>query len=206
MQILSKGKETQNRNINAIRASSRASSSHSDLSCVSSFNFNPHKEMRISFDCSALWVRDRDALIQTFEIHPEYLRGGHPAAIDYRHWQIPLGRRFRSLKLWFVLRSFGLQGLRAELRSHAKAAATLAGLIKDDDRLDLIYPTHLGLVSFAMKAGDDATHALEQHINSAGYFVSHSSLKGRFFLRISIAHISEESDVFRLWNVIKCLL
>jgi aromatic-L-amino-acid/L-tryptophan decarboxylase len=177
------------------------------LDRVDSFNFNPHKAMRVGFDCSALWVRDRLALIRAFETDPAYLRtAGADKVINYRNWQIPLGRRFRSLKLWFVLRSFGLQKLRAELRVHCACAQSLAARIKSDQRLELIFPVYLGLVCLAHVDGSDASRALLAGLNAAGYFVSHSVVCDKFFVRVSIAHWTGEADVDAFWVTLTAVL
>ncbi|MCU0834871.1 MAG: pyridoxal-dependent decarboxylase [Chromatiaceae bacterium] len=90
---------------------------------LDSFVFNPHKWMLTNFDCSAFFVKDPGTLIRTFEIHPEYLKTGHDAQVrNYRDWGIQLGRRFRALKLWFVIRSYGVEGLRAMVREHLRLA------------------------------------------------------------------------------------
>ncbi len=159
------------------------------------------------FDCSALWVRDRDALLTTFETNPEYLRtivGSD--IIDYRNWQIPLGRRFRSLKVWFVLRSYGLERLRSELRDQVAYAKALEALVRADSRLAMMYEVHLGLLSFRVEAGPDATRALLVGLNNAGYFVTHSVFAGKYFVRISITFFNCDSDVQDLWSVIQHLL
>jgi aromatic-L-amino-acid decarboxylase len=173
------------------------------LDRVDSFNFNAHKALRVAFDCSALWVRQRSALIATFETNPEYLRTSVASdVIDYRNWQIPLGRRFRSLKLWFTLRSFGLQRLRQDLRAHVDVAQQLAAMITDDDRFELVYPVYLGLVCLRCRDGEAASRALLARINGAGYFASHSAVAGHFFVRLSISAMDSSDDADRLWAVI----
>ena len=118
--------------------------------------FNPHKWMLTNFDCSAYFVRDPAALVRTFEIHPEYLKTGVDAKVkNYRDWGIQLGRRFRALKLWFVVRSYGVEGLQAMVREHIR----LAGLVKDwveaDARFELLAPVDLALVCFRLNDGRD---------------------------------------------------
>jgi aromatic-L-amino-acid decarboxylase len=114
---------------------------------VDSFVFNPHKWMGVNFDCSAYFVRDRGALIRTFEIHPEYLKTGRDAVVhNYRDWGIALGRRFRALKLWFVLRGYGAEGLRDMLRGHIAWAKELAGLVDAHPDFELVAPVEFGLV------------------------------------------------------------
>jgi aromatic-L-amino-acid/L-tryptophan decarboxylase len=93
---------------------------------VDSFVFNPHKWMLTNFDCSAYFVKDREALIKTFAINPEYLKTKTSGMVnDYRDWGIQLGRRFRAMKLWFVIRSYGVEGLQERVRSHIAIAKLL---------------------------------------------------------------------------------
>ena len=103
-----------------------------------SYCFDPHKWLLTGFDCDAFWVADRAELIQALTVLPEYLRNAATesgAVIDYRDWQVPLGRRFRALKLWFVLRWYGAEGLRAHIRAGVALAAEFAGWVRADDRL-----------------------------------------------------------------------
>ena len=112
-----------------------------------SFNFNPHKWLLVNFDCSALFVKDRNMLINAFTIDPEYLKNhatDSGMVTDYRNWQIPLGRTFRSLKVWFVLRSYGKKGLQEYIRTHCKLAKQFEKGLLDDGRFDIVAPVHLG--------------------------------------------------------------
>jgi aromatic-L-amino-acid decarboxylase len=114
-----------------------------------SFNFNPHKWLLTNFDLSALWVADRKSLVSALSITPEYLRNSASnsgAVIDYRDWQVPLGRRFRALKLWFVIRHYGVEGLRAHIREHIRLAEWFEAQVRADDRLELAAPRTLSLV------------------------------------------------------------
>ena len=129
------------------------------LEAADSYNFNPHKWMFTNFDCSCFWVADRKALIQTLSIHPEYLRNQATesgAVIDYRDWHIQLGRRFRSLKLWFVIRHYGVEGLQHHVREHIRLAQQFADWVRKDVRFELAAPAPLNLVCFRHKAGDAA--------------------------------------------------
>lgn len=140
------------------------------LDRVDSFNFNPHKWLLTTFDCSAFWTADRKSLIEALSITPEYLRNTASdagAVIDYRDWQVPLGRRFRALKLWFVMRHYGLVAMRDHIRSHVAWTADLAREISSDDRFDLAAHS-LALVCFRLRAGDDATRALLEKLNGSG--------------------------------------
>ena len=131
--------------------------------------FNPHKWLLTNFDCSAFFVADRAPLLEALSILPEYLRNqatASGAVIDYRDWQIPLGRRFRALKLWFVLRMYGLQGLRAHVRRHVALGAALADRIEQHPAFELVAPFPLALVCFRHTAGDERTQAVIDHINA----------------------------------------
>lgn len=178
-----------------------------------SFNFNPHKWMLVNFDCSAFWTRDRSSLIGALSIMPEYLRNraSERGAIDYRDWQIPLGRRFRALKLWFVMRHYGLEGLRAHIRSHVRLAEVFESWVREDDRFVMDVERRLSLVCFRLRAGDDATHALLERINQSGRaFLIHSSIpvgpsgEPRIVLRMAIgAPGAAESHIREAWEVIR---
>jgi len=155
-----------------------------------SFNFNPHKWMFTNFDCSCFWVADRKALIQTLSILPEYLRNQATesgAVIDYRDWHIQLGRRFRSLKLWFVIRHYGVEGLQHHIREHVRLAQQFVEWIRKDDRFELAAPAPLNLVCFRHKAGDAANQGIMDRLNRSGdLFLTHTKLNGKLTLRMSI--------------------
>jgi aromatic-L-amino-acid decarboxylase len=166
-----------------------AGAEHADSWC-----FNPHKWMPVNFDCDVLWVADRAGLVRALSVLPEYLRNAATESgkvIDYRDWQIPLGRRFRALKLWFVLRSFGLEGLRALVRDHVAMARELASRVRASEALELVVEPTLNLVSIAHRAGDDATQRLIDAVNRDGrFFVSHCRFHGRLVLRVSIGALA----------------
>ncbi len=120
-----------------------------------SFSFNPHKWMLTSFDCSCFWVRDRAALTGALSITPEYLRNAASQSgrvIDYRDWQIPLGRRFRALKLWMVIRHYGVEGLRAHIREHVRIARIFEELVRSDGRFEIAAERTVSLVCFRLRA------------------------------------------------------
>ena len=164
---------------------------HQDgLELADSYTFNPHKWMFVTFDFSVFYVADRRPLIETLSILPPYLRNEAStsgAVIDYRDWHVPLGRRFRALKLWFTLRTYGAEGIRAIIREHIAAAQTLDAWLSADDRFEVVAPTPFGLVSFVHRDGNEATRKLANAINEAGPFVTPSELPdGRLFIRVSI--------------------
>ncbi|WP_420639029.1 pyridoxal phosphate-dependent decarboxylase family protein [Candidatus Poriferisocius sp.] len=173
-----------------------------------SYTFNPHKWLATNLDCSVLWVADRTPLNRAMGIEPPYLhndasRSGH--VIDYRNWDISLGRPFRALKLWFVLRAFGAEGLRGLIRRHTQWATELSERIDRHPRLHRIAPTPFALVSFAHTAGSAATLALAQAVNSSGRFlVTVSEIDGRPYLRVAIgATWTTRHDLDRLWACIQ---
>jgi aromatic-L-amino-acid decarboxylase len=173
--------------------------------------FNPHKWMLTNFDCSAYFVRDPGALIRTFEIHPEYLKTGVDAKVkNYRDWGIQLGRRFRALKLWFVVRGYGVEGLQAMVREHLRLAALVKDWVEADARFELLAPVDLGLVCFRLNAGLDATELdalnkrLLERINAAGpVYLTHTALRGKFAIRLVVGQrTTEERHVRGAWDII----
>jgi aromatic-L-amino-acid decarboxylase len=178
-----------------------------------SFVFNPHKWLLTNFDCSAYFVRDVDALLRTFSTAPEYLRTAHDAeVVNFRDWGIQLGRRFRALKLWFVLRSYGVEGLRAMLRRHIALAAEFRGWMEAEPGFEVLAPSPFGLVCFrhvhpGMDGGEADAHnrALLARINATGrVYLSHTALGGRYAIRMSIGQWqTERADVERAWTAIR---
>jgi aromatic-L-amino-acid/L-tryptophan decarboxylase len=161
-----------------------------------SYCTNPHKWLLTSFDCDAFWVADRAALIGALSILPEYLRNAATdsgAVIDYRDWHVPLGRRFRALKLWAVLRWYGAVGLRQHIRNHVELAAQFASWVSADDRFELAAPPSLALVTFRLRAGDAATREVMERVNASGsMYVTHTSVNDRIALRLAIGTPSTE--------------
>ena len=173
--------------------------------------FNPHKWMLTNFDCSAYFVRDPGVLVRTFEVHPEYLKDGAGAEVkNLRDWGIPLGRRFRALKLWFVVRSYGVEGLQAMVREHLRLAGLFKGWLEADRRFELLAPVDLGLVCFRLNDGRDEAgldalnRALLERVNAAGpVFLTHTALKGRFTIRLVVGQrTTEERHVRQAWEII----
>ncbi|KAA0184233.1 Aromatic-L-amino-acid decarboxylase [Fasciolopsis buskii] len=135
------------------------------LELADSFCFNPHKLMLVNFDCSVLWLHDHRVLSEAFREDPVYLRDACDTMPEFRNWSINLGRRFRSLKIWFVLRMFGLEGIRKLIRQHAALAKRFESLLAKDDRFEIVNDVRFGLVCFRLKAseGDNAkTMALQE--------------------------------------------
>ena len=181
---------------------------HDGVELADSYCFNPHKWMLTNFDCDAFWVRDREALVSALTVLPEYLRNEASATgrvIDYRDWQIPLGRRFRALKLWFVIRWFGVEGLRAMVRRHVAWARELAGWVTADETFELAAPVPLNLVCFRHRGGDETNRRILDTVNASGEaFLTHTRLDGELTLRICVGqeHTTRE-DVERVWDSIR---
>jgi aromatic-L-amino-acid decarboxylase len=176
---------------------------HADSYC-----FNPHKWMFTNFDCNCFWVADRSALLQALSILPEYLRNAPTdsgTVIDYRDWHVPLGRRFRSLKLWFVIRHYGVEGLRHHVRKHVQMAQDFATWVDQDPAWVLAAPVPLNLVCFRHKDGDAKTQALMERVNESGrMLLTHTKLKGCYVIRMSIGQTrTKERHVRAAWDQLK---
>ncbi len=178
---------------------------------MDSFVFNPHKWMLTNFDCSAYFVRDPGALVRTFEIHPEYLKTGADAVVrNYRDWGVQLGRRFRALKLWFVLRTYGVEGIQAMVREHLRLARLFEGWVREDARFEILAPVRFGLVCFRLNDGraEDGLNALNKslldRVNASGkVYLSHTSLRGKFTLRLVVGQrTTEERHVREAWRIL----
>jgi len=180
----------------------------SGLELADSYNFNPHKWMFTNFDCNCFWVADRKALIQTLSILPEYLRNQATesgAVIDYRDWHIQLGRRFRSLKLWFVIRHYGVEGLQHHIREHVRLAQEFAEWVRQDNRFELAAPVPLNLVCFRDKRGDAANQGVMERLNRSGdLFLTHTKLNGKFTLRFCVGQTNTKArHVETAWKRIR---
>jgi aromatic-L-amino-acid/L-tryptophan decarboxylase len=178
------------------------------LELADSYCFNPHKWMFTNFDCDAFFVADRKALINALSILPEYLRNQATesgAVIDYRDWQIPLGRRFRSLKLWFVIRHYGVAGLQHHIRRHVELAHQFADWVSHDRRFELAAPVPLNLVCFRHRGGDQFNQELMDRLNRSGsLFLTHTKLGGRFTLRLCVGQTQTEArHVKKAWARIR---
>jgi aromatic-L-amino-acid decarboxylase len=176
---------------------------------------NPHKWMLVNFDLSAYFVRDVDTLLRTFTITPEYLRTRHdPDVANFRDWGIQLGRRFRALKLWFVIRSYGVEGLRAVLRRHIALAGEFAGWVSAASDFELLAPAPLGLVCFRYRpAGtaaddpglDERNRELLARVNASGrVFLTHTVLGGRYTIRLAVGQrCTEREHVEEAWRLVQ---
>jgi aromatic-L-amino-acid decarboxylase len=181
---------------------------HEGLELADSYCFDCHKWMFTNFDCTCFYVKDRKALTETLTITPEYLRNAASASgsvVDFRDWHVPLGRRFRALKLWCVIRSYGVEGLRAMIREHVRLTNCFAEWMRADDRFEIVAPVSLNLVCFRLKGADDLNERLLQKLNRSGtLYLSHTKLNGRFTLRLCVGQTyTEEQHVRNAWREIQ---
>jgi len=173
-----------------------------------SYAFNPHKWMFTNFDCDCFYVADRATLVRALSVLPEYLRNTATESgkvIDYRDWHVPLGRRFRALKLWCVLRHYGAEGLRQLIRQHIAWAGEFAAWVAGAADFELAAPVSLNLVCFRHRAGDDFNRRLLERLNRSGrLYLSHAVLGGRYTLRLCIAQThTERRHVEAAWHCIR---
>ena len=169
---------------------------HHGLELADSYCFNPHKWMFTNFDCGCFYVANRSELIHTMSILPEYLRNKATesgAVIDYRDWHIPLGRRFRALKLWFVIRHYGIEGLQFHIRRHVEIAQQFASWVQADKNFELAAPAPLNLVCFRHRAGDEANQRILDSVNRSGkLYITQTKLSGKLTLRMSIGQTNTD--------------
>ncbi|XP_078284087.1 aromatic-L-amino-acid decarboxylase-like isoform X3 [Rhinoraja longicauda] len=173
-----------------------------------SFNINPHKWLLINFDCSALWVKKRSVIIDAFNLKPLYLRHYHEDCeliTDYRHWQIPMGSRFRSLKMWFVFRLYGVKGLQEHIRRHVALAHEFEILVRQDEQFEIIGDVVLGLACFRMKGSNNLNERLIKEITNMGRIhIVPCQLRERFVLRFVVCTETAKSEHIQYaWKNIK---
>ncbi|KAG5880430.1 hypothetical protein JTB14_019940 [Gonioctena quinquepunctata] len=171
-----------------------------------SFNFNPHKWLLINFDCSAMWLKDPSWLVNAFNVDPLYLKHDQQgSAPDYRHWQIPLGRRFRSLKIWFVLRLYGIDNLQAFIRKQIGLAHHFESLVRSDERFEITQEVTLGLVCFRLKGANETNETMLKRLNGRGVIhLVPSKIRETYFLRLAVCgRFTETSDIEISWKEIK---
>ncbi|MFG1681598.1 pyridoxal phosphate-dependent decarboxylase family protein [Nonomuraea sp. NPDC049269] len=175
------------------------------LQDADSYCVNAHKWLLTGFDCCVMWVADPEALTNAMNVSAGYLTEISSQARDYRDWQIPLGRRFRALKLWFVLRCYGAEGLRAHLRRGVALAQEFAGWVRADPRFEIVAPHPFGLVCFRLRADDDRNAELLARINSTGeIYLSSSQVRGRYVLRMAAGGpATDRAHMAGLWKRIQ---
>ncbi|KAG0710860.1 Aromatic-L-amino-acid decarboxylase [Chionoecetes opilio] len=170
------------------------------LELAHSFVFNPHKWLLVNFDCSAMWFKDSRHVVETFNVDAVlYLKPDFQDKLpDYRHWQIQFGRRFRSLKVWFVIRMYGQSGLQDHIRKQR-----FEGCVKTDPRFQVVIPVTLGLVTFCLKdKGNEVNEALLKRINDGGIIhMVPAKINNLYFLRFAVCSPqTEEKDVDLAWR------
>jgi aromatic-L-amino-acid decarboxylase len=182
------------------------------LAKADSFVFNPHKWLFTNFDCSAYFVKDKQALINTFSINPEYLKTREdPHVNNYRDWGIPLGRRFRALKLWFVIRSYGVEGLQAKIRLHLELARWFEAQVDQAESFELLAPVPLNTICFRYtgqhlteEEHNSINERLLHKVNKTGkIFITHVILDDKFSLRMVIGQTEvQKKHVEAAWELI----
>lgn len=171
-----------------------------------SFDFNPHKWMLVNFDCSAMWVKDANYLIDAFDVQRIYLKDNSSGKTpDYRHWQISLGRRFRSIKLWAVLRIYGASGIRDHIRKQIDLAKQFECMVRGDDRFDVVTESSMALVCFRLKGNDLLTKNLSERLTERkNLFMVPCTYKGKAIIRFCVcSRLCEMSDIEFAWSEIK---
>jgi aromatic-L-amino-acid decarboxylase len=179
---------------------------------IDSFVFNPHKWMFTNFDCSAFFVKDAATLIRTFEILPEYLKTRTRGQVnDYRDWGVPLGRRFRALKLWCVIRLYGVEGLQNMIRTHIAIAKNLEQMISQEPDFEIMAPVNLNTVCFRYKpegTSEEEANLLNEKLNhllndSGKLYLTHTKVKGKYTLRMVTAQTNVTMNhVGKAWKLI----
>jgi aromatic-L-amino-acid decarboxylase len=169
-----------------------------------SVGVNPHKWLGVPMDCSVLWTRRPDDFRRTFSLVPEFLRSTDDA-VNLSEVSIPLGRRFRALKLWTVLRCFGRSGLQERIREHVRLAALFEDWVRTEPDWDVVAPRHFSLVCFRREGSDEDNERLLERVNASGdIFISHTRLDGRYVLRLAVGNFrTTEADVRFAWDVLR---
>jgi aromatic-L-amino-acid/L-tryptophan decarboxylase len=169
-----------------------------------SIGVNPHKWLGVPMDCSVLWTRREDDFRRAFSLVPEFLRSPDDA-VNLSEVSIPLGRRFRALKLWAVLRCYGRSGLQAMLREHLRLAEIFERWVRAEPGWEVAAPRHFSLVCFRLDASDEANERLLERVNDTGeVFLSHTRFGGRYVLRLAVGNFrTTEADVRLAWDALR---
>ncbi len=168
---------------------------------------NPHKWLFTPMDCSVLYCRREDVLKQAFSLVPAYLVTDDGGARNLMDYGTSLGRRFRALKLWFVLRAFGVEGARARIAAHIEMARQLRGWIEEDPDFEVLAPSPFSTVVFRRRAGDAVNEHIHDAVNASGQaLISHTDVRGRYALRMAIGNLRTTlDDVRAAWDLIRTL-
>jgi aromatic-L-amino-acid decarboxylase len=167
---------------------------------------NPHKWLLTNIDLSVFFTRHQTVLRRAFSLVPEYLRASEdPRAIHLMDYGVPLGHRFRSLKFWFVLRYFGLEGIQAILRSHLAMAKQFAEWVDADSRFERVAPVTFSTICFRYKGTDEENHTLIRRVNDTGkFFLSHTELNGQVVIRVAIGNLgTSTADLAECWKLLQ---
>jgi aromatic-L-amino-acid/L-tryptophan decarboxylase len=166
---------------------------------------NPHKWLFTPVDCSAIWTRRPDALFRAFSADPEYMPERASGVTDLKDYGPALGRRFRALKLWAVMRSYGREGLQELIREHVRLAQLFASWVEADPNWEVVAPYRFSVVCFRRRGEDDENEALLRKVNESGeVFLSHTRLSGRYVLRLAVGNLrTTEADVERAWELLR---
>jgi aromatic-L-amino-acid decarboxylase len=166
---------------------------------------NPHKWLFTPVDCSALWTRRPDVFYRAFAAAPEYMPEKDASVTDLKDYGPALGRRFRALKLWAVMRAYGREGLQSLIREHVRLARLFASWVETDPRWEIVAPYPFSVVCFRLRGGDEENEALLRRVNETGeVFLSHTRLNGRYVLRLAVGNLrTTEEDVARAWELLR---
>ena len=176
------------------------------IELVDSFNFNAHKWLRVNFDCSPMFVRNSIDLIKVFNADALIMKHDHQKKIpDFKDWQIPLGRRSRSLKLWMVLKSYGVSGLQDFIRNQVRQAKLFEEMVRADDRFEVVNDVLLSLVCFRLKGSNSLNEELNRKCNEGkDIYITPAMAGGKFVLRfVIVSGFTEDADVKFAWDKIK---
>lgn len=173
-----------------------------------SFNFNLHKWMMVNFDCCAMWLKNADHVVDAFVVNRIYLdhkHQGESKAPDYRHWQIPLGRRFRALKVWIVLRTIGAEKIRETIRHHVRLAEQFENYVRADDRFEIVSKPTMGLVCFRLKGECKLSRDLLERITERKQiYMIPATCNGLFMIRFVVCGKDpQERDITFAWQEIR---
>ena len=183
-----------------------------NINLADSFVFNPHKWMLTNFDCSLYYTKNHEALIKSLEIYPEYLKSSEKKINNYKDWSIQLGRRFRALKLWFVIRSYGNKGIKKYLKKHIKYAKNLSVEIDKDKNFELTAPQNLNMINFRFYPKNmnknklnDINHQLIKKLNKTGkIYLSHTKIDDIVSIRMPIGSTYiKRKHIEKSWKLIK---
>lgn len=177
------------------------------IELADSFNVNLHKRMHVNFDCCAMWFKNADLVVDSFNVDRIYLRHqfqGDSKAPDYRHWQVPLGRRFRALKVWITLRTLGMEKIRESIRNDVHLANLFQNKVLNDSRFEIVAKPMLGLVCFRLKGDCEKTQQLLDRITERkNIYMIPAKWHSRLMIRFVICGLKpEERDIDYAWNEI----